>query len=156
MASLAQWTWVWASSCDRRRPVEPGMPRSMESRRAGHTWATEQQPPCRQAWAWAGTDRKAAPIPILTARNGLPTNSRSDYERPVLYSRNGITRGIKSEKENVANEMNLANITLGTTNARENQLWFNFCKVQKREKKLQWLKNTQLCIKRKKQKQVSH
>ena len=44
-ASLAQRTWVWAGPCDRRRPVEPGVLRSTESRRAGHTRATEQQPP---------------------------------------------------------------------------------------------------------------
>ena len=43
MASLIQWTWVWASSRRWRRTGKPGMLQSTESRRVGHDWATEQQ-----------------------------------------------------------------------------------------------------------------
>ena len=43
MASLTQWTWVWASSGRLWRTVKPGMLQSMGSQRVGHDWATEQQ-----------------------------------------------------------------------------------------------------------------
>ena len=43
MASLTQWTWVWASSGRWWRTGKPGMLQSMGSQRAGYDWATEQQ-----------------------------------------------------------------------------------------------------------------
>ena len=44
MASLTQWTWVWANSRRWwRREGKPDMLQSMGSQRAGHDWATEQQ-----------------------------------------------------------------------------------------------------------------
>ena len=43
MASLTEWTWVWASSCRRWRTGKPGMLQSMGSQRVGHDWVTEQQ-----------------------------------------------------------------------------------------------------------------
>ena len=43
MASLTQWTWVWASSGWWWRTGRPGMVQSMGSQRVGHDWATEQQ-----------------------------------------------------------------------------------------------------------------
>ena len=43
MASLTQWTWVWANSGRWWRTGKPGMLQSMGSQRVGHDWATEQQ-----------------------------------------------------------------------------------------------------------------
>ena len=43
MASLTQWTWVWASSGSWWWTGKPGMPQSMGSQRVRHDWATEQQ-----------------------------------------------------------------------------------------------------------------
>ena len=41
MASLTQWTWVWASSGSWWWTGRPGVLQSMGSQRAGHDWATE-------------------------------------------------------------------------------------------------------------------
>ena len=41
MASLTQWTWVWASSRSWWRPGKPGMLQSMGLQRVRHDWATE-------------------------------------------------------------------------------------------------------------------
>ena len=43
MASLTQWTWVWASSRSWWWTGKPGMLQSMGLQRVGHDWATEQQ-----------------------------------------------------------------------------------------------------------------
>ena len=43
MASLTQWTWVWASSGRWWRTGKPGVLQSMGSQRVWHDWATEQQ-----------------------------------------------------------------------------------------------------------------
>ena len=43
MASLPQWTWVWASFRSWWWTGKPGMLQSMGSQRAGDNWATEQQ-----------------------------------------------------------------------------------------------------------------
>ena len=45
MASLSQWTWVWASSGRYWRTGKPGELQSVTSQRVGHNWVTEQQPP---------------------------------------------------------------------------------------------------------------
>ena len=42
MASLTQWTWVWASSGRWWRTGKPGVLQSMGLQRVGHDWATEQ------------------------------------------------------------------------------------------------------------------
>ena len=42
MASLTQWTWVWASSRRWWRTGKPGVLQSMGSQRVGHNLATEQ------------------------------------------------------------------------------------------------------------------
>ena len=42
MASLIQWTWVWASSGRWWRTGKPGVLQSIGSQRVGHDWATEQ------------------------------------------------------------------------------------------------------------------
>ena len=64
MASLTQWTWVWANSGRNWRTGKPGVLQSMGSQRAGPDLATEQQlvtSIChltdqfyRNAWAGAG------------------------------------------------------------------------------------------------------
>ena len=41
MASLTQWTWVWASSGSWWWTGRPGVLQSMGSQRVGHDWATE-------------------------------------------------------------------------------------------------------------------
>ena len=43
MASLTQWTWVWADSGRLWRTCEPGVLLSMGLQRVGHDWAIEQQ-----------------------------------------------------------------------------------------------------------------
>ena len=43
MASLTQWTWVWANSGRWWRTRKLGILQSMGSQRVGHDWATEQQ-----------------------------------------------------------------------------------------------------------------
>ena len=43
MASLTQWTWVWASSRKWWRTGKPGVLQSTGSQTVGHYWATEQQ-----------------------------------------------------------------------------------------------------------------
>ena len=43
MASLTQWTWIWANSGRWWRTEKPGMLQSMGSQRVGHNLATEQQ-----------------------------------------------------------------------------------------------------------------
>ena len=43
MASLTQWTWVWANSGRQWRRGKSGMLQSLGSQRVGHDWATEQQ-----------------------------------------------------------------------------------------------------------------
>ena len=42
MASLIQWTWVWASSRRWWRTGKPGVLQSMGSQRVRHYWVTEQ------------------------------------------------------------------------------------------------------------------
>ena len=42
MASLTQWTWVWANSGQWWRTGRPSVLQSMESQRVGHDWVTEQ------------------------------------------------------------------------------------------------------------------
>ena len=41
MASLTQWTWIWANLGRDWRTGKPGMLHSMESQILGHNWATE-------------------------------------------------------------------------------------------------------------------
>ena len=41
MASLTQWTWVWAGSRSWRWTGRPGVLRFIRSQRVGHNWATE-------------------------------------------------------------------------------------------------------------------
>ena len=43
MASLTQWTWVWASSGRLWRTGKPGMLQSMGLQRVRHNWVNEQQ-----------------------------------------------------------------------------------------------------------------
>ena len=43
MASLTQWTWIWANSKRGWRTGKPSMLQSMESQRVGHRWATKRQ-----------------------------------------------------------------------------------------------------------------
>ena len=42
MASLTQWTWIWANPGGLWRTRKPGVLQSMGSQRIGHDWVTEQ------------------------------------------------------------------------------------------------------------------
>ena len=50
MASLTQWTWIWASSGRWWRTGKTGVLQSMGLQRVGHNWVTEQEGPfsCKQ------------------------------------------------------------------------------------------------------------
>ena len=41
IASLTQWTWVWANCGRQLRTGKPGLLQSMELKRVRHSWATE-------------------------------------------------------------------------------------------------------------------
>ena len=45
MASLTQWTWIWANSRREWKTGKPGVLQSMGWQRAGHNSATKQQQP---------------------------------------------------------------------------------------------------------------
>ena len=52
MASLTQWTWVWADFGRQGGIGKPGVLRSMESHRVRPDWATEQQQQCSNQCKW--------------------------------------------------------------------------------------------------------
>ena len=54
MASLTQWTWVWASSGRWWRTGKPGVLQSMGLQRVGHNWATEKLA-SRSGWLSVGS-----------------------------------------------------------------------------------------------------
>ena len=58
MASLTQWTWVWASSGSWWRTGKSGELQSMGSQRVRHNWVTEQQ-------QRSGTRQGCPPSPLL-------------------------------------------------------------------------------------------
>ena len=66
MASLTQWTWVWASSRILQRTGKPGVLQSMGSQRVGPNWVTEQE----QKWLMTVTSLfidMAGNNPLLTS-----------------------------------------------------------------------------------------
>ena len=67
MASLTQWTWVWANSGRWWRTGRPGMLQSMGLQRAGHDWDTEQQ--------LHKTDSKQGPTVYLTELCSVSCNN---------------------------------------------------------------------------------
>ena len=50
MASLTQWTWVWADSRIWWRTSKPGVLQSTESQRVGHNWVTQQPASASPIW----------------------------------------------------------------------------------------------------------
>ena len=59
MASLTQWTWVWASSGSWWRTGRPSVVQSMGSQRVRHDWATEQQQTvCMVPWTFGVYQRR--------------------------------------------------------------------------------------------------
>ena len=68
MASLTQWTWVWANLGRWWRTGKPGVLQSMGSQRVGDNWATEQKTNAmivslsRTLWGLPGT----VPLPIAS------------------------------------------------------------------------------------------
>ena len=70
MASLTQWTWVWASSESLRQTGKPGVLQSMGSQRVGHNWATHLEPDileCEVKWAL-----ESIPTNKAGGRDGIP------------------------------------------------------------------------------------
>ena len=58
MASLTQWTWVWASSRSWWWTGKPGVLKSMGSQRFGHDWVTELNWGLRRIkWKWKSLSR---------------------------------------------------------------------------------------------------
>ena len=55
MASLTQWTWVWASSRSWWWTGKPGRLQSMGSQRVRHDWETELN---WRSWRWSPHERK--------------------------------------------------------------------------------------------------
>ena len=60
MASLTQWTWIWANSRREWKTGKPGVLQSMGWQRAGHNSATKKQWEQQRA-----DDQKMPPAPIL-------------------------------------------------------------------------------------------
>ena len=63
MASLIQWTWVWANSGRWWRTGKPGVLQFMRSQRVGHDWMTERQQSGQGRMRWGdsrarGEDRQ--------------------------------------------------------------------------------------------------
>ena len=58
MASLTQWTWVWANCGQSWRTEKPGVLQSMELQRVGHNLVTEQQQRAPISGLPGGTARK--------------------------------------------------------------------------------------------------
>ena len=56
IASLTQWTWVWANSRKQWSTGKPGMLQSMGSQRVRHNWTTEQQPQALPGETWQQQD----------------------------------------------------------------------------------------------------
>ena len=59
MASLTQWTWIWANSGREWRTGKPGVLQSMGSQKFGHNCVTEQQQqtynfPLKREWRFLG------------------------------------------------------------------------------------------------------
>ena len=69
MASLTQWTWVWASSGRWRRTGKPGMLQSMGSQRVGHNLATEQQ--LGSTWKTKLLQSLHCPSPVTSTQDSL-------------------------------------------------------------------------------------
>ena len=71
MASLTQWTWVWANSRRQWKTGKPGVLWSMVLQRVRHDWMTEQASRgARKATSWRGSDtQRLSEVP--KARNGL-------------------------------------------------------------------------------------
>ena len=86
MASLTQWTWVWASSRGWWWTGKPGVLQSMGSQRVGHDWATELMvfPVVMYGWMWE-LDHKEGWVPkswcfqtmVLEKTLESPLNSQS-------------------------------------------------------------------------------
>ena len=70
MASLTQWTWVWASSRSWWWTGKAGMLQSMESQRVAHDWVTELK------LLWSVGDENSS---LLSFRSMLKHNASSDF-----------------------------------------------------------------------------
>ena len=76
IASLAQWTWIWANSRRQRRTGEPSNLQSMGSERVRHDLATEQQQQ------------------MLTA---VPLTPSKAWKQPILFGQMSTDRWMDEE-----------------------------------------------------------
>ena len=96
MASLTQWTWVWASSGRWRRTGKPGRLQSMGSQRVRHDLATEWQVLPKMAFIvslfrWRFSQRPSIMLGVLVAKvsqswlqtTSLPTICHHILPQPV-------------------------------------------------------------------------
>ena len=67
MASLTQWTWVWANSRRWWRTGKPGVLQSKVSQRVGHNWVPEQQ---QQNMEWVAVSSSRGSFWPFHDRNG--------------------------------------------------------------------------------------
>ena len=94
MASLTQWTWVWASSGSWWWTGQPGVLQSTGSQRVGHDWATELNCSCvlvaKSCLILASPRTKVhqAPLSMGFSRqeywSGLPFPSSGDLPDPGI------------------------------------------------------------------------
>ena len=83
MASLTQWTWVWASSRRWWRTGKPGMLQSMGSQRVGQNWATElnaQRQMESKHWYWGGKWYS-----LLCANDKMSLNYKSGMKSSTVW-----------------------------------------------------------------------
>ena len=88
MASLPQWTWVWASSGRWWRTGRPGMLQSMALQGVGHNWATKQQHNKQQP----KTTTSLSPVPVMWRWHftALINGQGPDFEPATLTSLNTV------------------------------------------------------------------
>ena len=96
MASLTQWTWVWANSGRWWRTGKPGVLQSMGPQRVGHDWdwtATTTQPLWRTVWRSLKKlklellcDPAIPLLGICPEKNMAPKETRSPCSRSTAYN----------------------------------------------------------------------
>ena len=96
MASLTQWTRVWANSGTWLRTGKAGVPQFVGSQTVGHDWATEQQQGTLHRNSPTGMNpdhpRPLQPGSLSTKTanvGGYPGRTRCRTQDPKAYNRNG-------------------------------------------------------------------
>ena len=94
MASLTEWTWVWANCRRWWRTGKPGMMQSMGWQRVGHDWGTEQQ---KETWdkVCRGLLRLSLLLDVVLCGNEIPDLAKDGREN----NEGNDTRGVKLGRE---------------------------------------------------------